>query len=158
MSPNIRSASTSENPMIAFNGVRSSWLMLARNSDLCWLAISSWWLLAWISLNRRAFSIAITAWSAKVFSRLISSSENGCSSLRETRIAPTPRSCQISGANTSKRVPVPLRRAPHEQRHIGQADIAGSASRGVRARRAVRLGAVGLRRTWPAACSAPAPA
>src|SRR5215471_2622105 len=32
-SPNIRSFSTSENPMIAFSGVRSSCDMLARNSD-----------------------------------------------------------------------------------------------------------------------------
>ena len=37
-SPNIRSPRTSENPMMAFSGVRSSWDMLARNSDLCWLA------------------------------------------------------------------------------------------------------------------------
>ena len=36
-----RSVSTSENPMIALSGVRSSWDMLARNSDLCWLATSS---------------------------------------------------------------------------------------------------------------------
>src|SRR5258705_6311441 len=35
ISPNIPSARTSENPMMALRGVRSSWLMLARNSDLC---------------------------------------------------------------------------------------------------------------------------
>ena len=52
--------------MIALSGVRSSCDMLARNSDLCWLAISSCRLLSWISRNRRAFWIAITAWSAKV--------------------------------------------------------------------------------------------
>ena len=52
--------------MIAFSGVRSSWLMLARNSLLCWLAISSCRLLSWISRNSRAFWMAITAWSAKV--------------------------------------------------------------------------------------------
>ena len=63
--------------MIAFSGVRSSCDMLARNSDLCWLAISSWRLLSWISRNRRAFWIAITAWSAKVFSSAISLSEKG---------------------------------------------------------------------------------
>src|SRR5713101_960211 len=40
-SPNIRSVSTSENPMMAFSGVRSSWDMLARNSDLCWPAVGS---------------------------------------------------------------------------------------------------------------------
>ena len=27
-------------PMMALSGVRSSWLMLARNCDLCWLAVS----------------------------------------------------------------------------------------------------------------------
>ena len=36
--PNICCCSTSENPMIAFSGVRSSCDMLARNSDLCRLA------------------------------------------------------------------------------------------------------------------------
>ena len=34
ISPNMRSSSTSEKPITAFNGVRSSWDMLARNSDL----------------------------------------------------------------------------------------------------------------------------
>ena len=28
--------------MIALSGVLSSWDMLARNSDLCWLAAASW--------------------------------------------------------------------------------------------------------------------
>ena len=37
-SPNIRSSSTLEKPITAFSGVRSSWDMLARNSDLCRLA------------------------------------------------------------------------------------------------------------------------
>ena len=31
--------SISVSPMMALSGVRSSWLMLARNWDLCWLAI-----------------------------------------------------------------------------------------------------------------------
>ena len=56
--------------MMAFSGVRSSWLMLARNCDLCWLASASWRLLSWISSNSRTFSIAITAWSAKVVDQL----------------------------------------------------------------------------------------
>src|SRR5215470_9035328 len=48
-SPNMRSVRTSEKPMIAFSGVRSSWDILARNSLLCWLATSSWrlsWMIA----------------------------------------------------------------------------------------------------------------
>ena len=53
------------------SGVRSSWLMLARNCDLCWLAISSWRLFSWISVNRRTFWMAITAWAAKVSSSSI---------------------------------------------------------------------------------------
>ena len=40
-SPNMRSFSTSEKPMMALSGVRSSCDMLARNSDLCRLATSS---------------------------------------------------------------------------------------------------------------------
>src|SRR5215471_3159898 len=51
---------------MALSGVRSSWLILARNCDLCWLASSSCRLLSWISSNKRTFSIAIAAWSAKV--------------------------------------------------------------------------------------------
>ena len=34
-------ARISENPMMAFSGVRNSWLMLARNSLLAWLAASA---------------------------------------------------------------------------------------------------------------------
>ena len=40
-SPKWPVSSTSENPMTAFSGVRSSWDMAARNSDLCRLASSS---------------------------------------------------------------------------------------------------------------------
>jgi hypothetical protein len=35
------------------SGVRTSWLMLARNCDLCWLASAIWRLLSWISWNSR---------------------------------------------------------------------------------------------------------
>src|SRR5262245_38788853 len=38
-SPNILSPKTSEKPMMALSGVRSSWDMLARNSDLCGHAV-----------------------------------------------------------------------------------------------------------------------
>ena len=40
-SPKRRSSNTSEKPITAFSGVRSSWDMLARNSDLWRLATSS---------------------------------------------------------------------------------------------------------------------
>ena len=65
-SPNIRSASTSEKPRIAFSGVRSSWDMLARNSDLWRLAASSCRLLSAISRKSRAFWMARADWVAKV--------------------------------------------------------------------------------------------
>ena len=40
------------------------------------------------SLNRRTFSTAMTAWSAKVFSSSISLSENGPGSARATAMTP----------------------------------------------------------------------
>ena len=39
--PNIPDSMISEKPMMALSGVRSSWLMLARNFDLAWLASSA---------------------------------------------------------------------------------------------------------------------
>ena len=45
--------------MIAFSGVRSSWDMLARNCDLCWLASASWLFASWSASNSRAFSMAM---------------------------------------------------------------------------------------------------
>src|SRR6516162_3684615 len=48
----------SVSPMMALSGVRSSWLMLETNCDLCSLANWSWRLLSSISRNRRAFWIA----------------------------------------------------------------------------------------------------
>src|SRR5207302_1632272 len=61
-SPNIRSTSTSENPMMAFSGVRSSWDMFARNSDLCWLAAASCRPFASISRKSLAFWMASADW------------------------------------------------------------------------------------------------
>src|SRR5262249_29423394 len=58
----------SVSPMMALSGVRSSWLMLATNCDLCSLALT--------------FSIAIAAWSAKVVTSSICLSVNGSTVLR----------------------------------------------------------------------------
>ena len=55
-------------PITAFIGVRISWLMVARKALLASLAASAAARAACASLNRRTFSIAITAWSAKVCS------------------------------------------------------------------------------------------
>ena len=57
-------------PMIAFIGVRSSWLMLARNCDLCRLATSSSLPLSWISWKSRAFSTAMAACDANVWQQV----------------------------------------------------------------------------------------
>ena len=62
---------------MALSGVRSSWLMLETNCDLFSLASASCRFLSWISSNSRTFSIAITAWSAKVVTSSICFSVNG---------------------------------------------------------------------------------
>ena len=69
-SPNRPSSSTSENPITAFSGVRSSCDMLARNSDLCPLAISS-------SRAVCTFWIAIAPCAANVVTSSIVRSSNG---------------------------------------------------------------------------------
>ena len=76
ISPNIRSASTSEKPMIALSGVRSSCDMLARNSLLCRLATSSCRPLSSISRKSRAFWMASADCVAKVLRRSITCGAN----------------------------------------------------------------------------------
>src|SRR5215470_14806463 len=56
---------------MALSGVRSSWLTLETNCDLCSLASASCRFLSWISSNSRTFSMAITAWSANVFASFL---------------------------------------------------------------------------------------
>ena len=51
------SASSRDSSSSELSGVRSSWLMLARNSDLYWLAWASCW--AFSSTPRRAASISM---------------------------------------------------------------------------------------------------
>jgi hypothetical protein len=75
--------------MIALSGVRSSWLMFARNSLLCRLAAASSADLAWISLNNRTFSMAIAAWSANVSTSWISLELKGRTSFRAMPMMPT---------------------------------------------------------------------
>ena len=59
-------------PMTAFIGVRISWLMVARKALLASLAASACSTRLLRSLIIFAFWIAITAWSAKVLSSVIS--------------------------------------------------------------------------------------
>src|SRR5499425_1745871 len=61
----------SVSPMMALSGVRSSWLTLETNCDLCSLASASCRFLSWISSNSRTFSMAITACSANVFASFL---------------------------------------------------------------------------------------
>src|SRR5215831_14273925 len=75
-------------PRMAASGVLSSWLMLATNWFLCWLAISrsstvlaSSRVRACTSSKRRVFSMAMTAWSAKVITSSTSRCENGATRL-----------------------------------------------------------------------------
>ena len=94
--------------MIALSGVRSSWLMFARNSLLCRLAAASSWFafsscpdFVWISLNSRTFSIATTAWAANVSSEPISRPLNGRLSKRRRLIVPMATPSRRSGATTT---------------------------------------------------------
>ena len=57
----------SEKPIIAFSGVRSSWLILARNSDLMRLAVSAASLATWLrSSSRSSRSRSLAPWRKHV--------------------------------------------------------------------------------------------
>ncbi len=102
-SPNIRSSITSEKPMMALSGVRSSCDMLARNSDLCWLATSSSRLLSSISWNSRAFWMARADCAANVRSSSTVRSAKAPTAWRLTTSAPTTSSSLSSGTARSER-------------------------------------------------------
>ena len=87
-SPNIRSSSTSENPMTALSGVRSSCDMLARKSDLCWLVVASSRLWSSSCWYRRALVRATADWLAKAVSMSHVSSLNAPVVIRRTTSAP----------------------------------------------------------------------
>ena len=91
--------------MIALSGVRSSCDMLARNSDLCWLAISSSRLLSSISRNRRAFSSESTDCVANVLSSSMTSGLYSPGALRLTERLPMMRSSNRSGTESRARNP-----------------------------------------------------
>ena len=95
--------------MMALSGVRSSWLMLETNCDLFSLAICSWRFLSWISSNSRTFSIAITAWSAKVVTSSICLSVNGRTSERDNASTPIGAPSRSKGTPRIVRKPASLR-------------------------------------------------
>ena len=84
--------------MIALSGVRSSWDMLARNSDLWRLATSSWW-------NSRAFWMARADCVAKVRSRSTVSAENSPGLFRLTTRLPIRCPSRSMGTASSARTP-----------------------------------------------------
>ena len=84
-------------PITAFIGVRISWLIVARNELLASLAASAAARASCVCLNRRAFWIAMTAWSENVLSNASSLSLNGRGGWRNTHSEPMPCPSQISG-------------------------------------------------------------
>ena len=92
-------------PITAFIGVRISWLIVARNELFASFAASAAARASCVSLKRRAFWIAMTAWSAKVRASAISASVNGLAGVRPMSIVPMPLPCQIIGANSAEKSP-----------------------------------------------------
>src|SRR5215471_6083720 len=90
---------------MALSGVRSSWLMLARNWDLCLLASSSSRPLSSISRNRRAFWMARADWVAKVLSSSTISAENSPGVFRMRIRLPMISSSRRSGTESTARNP-----------------------------------------------------
>jgi hypothetical protein len=92
-------------PSTPFIGVRISWLIIAKNVDFAWLAASASAHFWRNSETSRAFSMAITAWSAKVATSAISRAEKG--SARE-RVRPmTPMTVSSRNKGTPSIVPIP---------------------------------------------------
>ncbi len=74
--------------MTAFSGVLSSCDMLARKSDLCWLATCSSALLRSSSRNTRALNTASADWLANVSMNSLTSSVNSPGVFRRTTMTP----------------------------------------------------------------------
>ena len=102
-SPNMRSSSTSEKPMMALSGVRSSCDMFARNSLLWRFATSSSRRLSSISRKRRAFWIASADWLAKVLSSSIAAGGKAPGDFRTIVSAPRIRSSRSRGTAKAAR-------------------------------------------------------
>ena len=115
-SPKSLSCKTSEKPMMALSGVRSSCDMLARNSDLWRLAASIWRLLSSISRNSRAFWIANTDWVAKVFKSSMTSGRNSPVDFRRTTKPPMMRSSRNNGNSQTGAKAEALQQLTHARR------------------------------------------
>ena len=121
-SPNMRSSSTSEKPITAFSGVRSSCDMLARNSDLWRPATSSSCVLRSSSRNTRALWMATAAWLASVSSSSTVGAGSRPGAVRRTTSTPTDRCSRSSGTATSERQPW---RQEHVEVRVGGLALAG---------------------------------
>ena len=97
--------------MTAFSGVRSSWDMLARNSDLCRLATSSSADLVSSSRKSRALTIATDDWSANVSSSSTTSSANVPTERRRMTRTPTITEPRSIGTASTERQPSSRRTA-----------------------------------------------
>ncbi len=86
--------------------------MLARNSDLCWLAASSWRLLSAISRKSRAFWMARADWVANVFRTSTTSGGNSPGAFRLKDRLPMIWSSRSSGHGEERPVPEPDERVP----------------------------------------------
>ena len=97
--------SRSQHSMIFSNTGDASaieWLMTSSTSAVAVCCSSA----SLVSLNRRAFWIAITAWSANVLSSASSLSVNGLGGWRIAQIEPTPRSSHSIGAHATVALPL----------------------------------------------------
>ena len=119
-SPNIRSSSTSENPMTAFSGVRSSCDMLARNSDLCRPATSSSRSRCWRETNSWTFWIAIAPCAAKVVTSSTVRSSKAATRSRHSVMTPITLSAASIGTPSIVRKPPSSLRAVHLVVGIGE--------------------------------------
>ena len=97
-------------PITAFIGVRISWLIVARKALLASFAASAAARDSCVSLNRRAFWIAIAACSAKVWSSRCSLSVKKRGGSPMTMMAPMPRPCHSIGAVSCEKL-LPIRSA-----------------------------------------------
>ena len=108
-------------PMIAFIGVRISWLMVARKALFAWLAASASRRADWASSSSRTFSMAIAAWRANPDKKSRSTSLNCPSLIKRYRLntpaawygrcsSPLPRTIngatiKVSGCSSCSGVP-----------------------------------------------------
>ena len=109
---------------MALSGVRSSWDMLARNSDLCRFATSTSRLFSSSWRKRRAFWMASADWVAKVWSSSTTSGGNSPGVFRFTTRPPTRWSSRSRGTASTAR-------APERTQDVAEPAVVGALDRDV---------------------------